>query len=220
MSEQTPSKAAHIQIDLDNEMVSFQADRPFGEVADQIKKNLGVDRVVTEVFVDDRFIDLEEEARLQSTPIAEMGQLRFKSREVGALIKESLDLAPQICEALSLECQDIDGLFEKQALGEAHERVGELSALVDWLLQLISGLQSYGKSDFRAMSLGTETPVQSVQRMEQILSQLHTSLMAKNFDQFRSTLQGRFAPEIKVWKQMFESAKSEWAPRSNKIRMN
>jgi len=202
-----------IEVNVDEVACVFGDQASFGDVSESVKSQLPPGRVVTEVFIDDRFIDLEEEVSLQTIPMSKLGKVAFKTKEVGLLIRESLEMAPQICAALALECEEINELFEKQTLVEAHERVGELSALVDWLLQLITGLQSYGTGDFRNTKLKEGTAMDSVRRMETNLSQLHAALVDKNYQAFTKLLTSDFVNETKVWEEMFNKAREEWTPQ-------
>jgi hypothetical protein len=202
-----------IKVEMDDGVLSFSPTLSLQEVSDQIKNQLAPQRVVTEVFMDEKHVGLEEEMRLAFTPISRLGRLAFRSKEVGALIRESLELAPQICAAMEAECHEIKALFSKADLTEAHERVGELSALMDWLLQLITGLQSYGEKDFRSMSLKEGTPLDSVRRMESYLSRLHHHLSSKNFESFCELLVNDFLKETTSWTEMFQKACAEWTPK-------
>jgi len=202
-----------IEVNVDEVACSFGDQASFGDVSESVKNKIAPSRVVTEVLIDDRFIDLEEEVSLQTIPMAKLGKVAFKTKEVGMLIRESLEMAPQICAALAMECDEINQLFAKQTYVEAHERVGELSALVDWLLQLISGLQSYGAGDFRNTKLTEGTAMDSVRRMESYLSALHGALVAKDYEKFTALLTTDFVAETRIWEEMFNKAREEWAPQ-------
>ncbi len=173
-----------ITVTIDGASVQFAPGVLFSEASDAIKSKIAPERVITEVHIDGQFVDMEQELKMAAVPVGQLGELKFQSKEVGALIKESLEMAPQICAALPQECKDIDDLFEANKLTEAHERVGELSALMDWLLQLITSLQSYGENDFRTMAMKTGTPIDTVRRMETLLGKLHQCLIAKNYPSF------------------------------------
>lgn len=203
-----------INVDLDGQVLAFGQNESFATISEKIKKDLAPARVLTEVLIDDRYIDLDEEENIGQKQIHELGKLGFRSKEVGSLLMESMKLAPKICEALQLECTDIDSFFEKGELQAAHERIGEMSALVDWLLQLISGLQSYGSADFRVLDTGHGNVFDSVKRMETLLSQLHLKLQVQEFDAFREILTGDFKEELGHWGKLFTEASTNWTPRS------
>jgi len=207
------AETREIEVNVDEVACAFGAQASFGDVSNSVKSQLPNNRVVTEVFIDNRFIDLEEEISLQPILMAQLGNVAFKTKEIGMLIRESLEMAPQICAALTMECEEIRALFEQQTFVEAHERVGELSALVDWLLQLISGMQSYGVGDFRDTKLNSGTAMDSVRRMESYLSQLHGALVAKDYPQFTDLLTRDFLAETKIWEEMFNKARVEWTPQ-------
>lgn len=209
------STETQIQCELDGEFLTFEKTLSFGEVSDQIKQELAPQRVLTEIFVDGEVVDLDEEEKMLGQSISKLGSLSFRSKEVGSLFQESLKLAPSICEALILDVDDIDQFFDKGEELKANERVAELSALVDWLLQMISGLQLYGSDDsFQKIAVEAGTSVDSVKRMETLLKEMHSSLEAQQYDQFRATLTGGFKEELKVWKDVFTKASSCWTPRS------
>jgi hypothetical protein len=208
------SEAQETTVQVDGEALPFDAETPFANITDELKKKIGPERVVTEIYIDGRSIDIDEEDRLQATALKEMGQLRFVTKEVGGLLKDSLNLAPQICDALSLDCDDIEQFFATGDFVSANNRVAELSSLVDWMLQMIASLQSYGTEDFRDMEFEGTSVLGAVKKMDQLLSKLHEKLQQQNFDEFRSTLKDEFKPELKVWKALFTEASSRWTPRS------
>jgi hypothetical protein len=168
---------------------------------------------LTEIYVNDRPIDLVEEAEIQAKTLRELGILSFKTRDVVELFKESLQLAPRICDALMMDCEDVEGFFANQQMQEAQERIGELTSLLEWLLQLISGMQSLGGEKIESMSYGDVKVVDSVQRMQVLLGGMHGDLAAQNYDKFRVALRGDFKSEISTWKNIFNDASEKWQPQ-------
>jgi len=204
-----------VTVQLDDEQLNFDGTSSFASVSDQLKTKVAPNRVVTEVFVDERSLNIEEEEEIQSNTLRDLGSIRFCTREVSALLKDSLQLAPQVCEALYLDCDDIESFFDKSDFGAANERIAELSSLVDWMLQMVASLQSYGDGDFRQMPVGESTVIESVRKMDAILSQMYGFLQSQDFDSFRKLLKAEFKPELKVWQEIFTKASTHWTPRAS-----
>jgi len=205
--------ATKIEIVLDGENLAFDASASFGAVAEQIKSSLAPHRVVTEIFVDGRSVNMEEEEMMILQSMKDLGQLTFKSREVGLLLKDSLQLAPQICEALLMDCDDIGGMIEKSEFLKANDRIAELSSLVDWLLQMVASIHSYGDDTSRMFEYEGQSLTDTVKRMESSLTKLHTQLQNKDYMAFKSVLQGEFRVELGAWQKMFTEVAKNWTPR-------
>lgn len=204
-----------IEIELDGKPMGFDSNLSFGEISDQLKASIGPSRVLTEIYVDGRAIDIDEEANLTSRQVGDLGDLKFASKDVGLLLKDSLQLAPQICEALVLDCEDIEKFFEVGDFTSANERIAELSSLVDWLLQMIASLQSYGAEDFKQTSVGKGSVFDSVNRMDEVLRKLHQYLQNMDYDSFRSLLKEDFQSELSAWREMFVGVEKSWRPRES-----
>jgi len=199
---------------LDNQEFLFDAEISFGDAQREIKKKLESGRVVTEIFVNEKAIDLEEEGALENEKLKDIGTIRFKSREVGSLLKESMKLAPTICEALFQDCADIAELLHNSKMIEANERIAEFSSLIDWLLQMVSSLQSYGEGDFRQMTVGDGTALEVISRTDTLLKALHHELQMQNYESFRQILLNDFRPELSLWREMFVKADQEWIAKA------
>jgi len=207
------SEASSVHVDLDGNPVEFTSDQLFFQVAEEVKHRLSPDRVVTEIVVDGKPIDLEEEGRIHSQAVSGFGKLSFRSTPVSALLKESLELAPQVCQALILDCEDIESLFAEENLTDANNRIAEMSSLVDWLLQVIASLQSYGSENFRDMSFSGTTVLESVKKMESLLLELHGYLETGNVEDFRRVLKTDFRAHTQQWQELFTEASKSWTPR-------
>lgn len=204
-----------IEIEVDGASVFVDGDSLFGNFSEELKRKLGPERVLTEIFVDNRAIDIDEEASLLDLSVKDLGQIRLISKEVGALLKDSLQLAPSICDALLLDCDDIEKLFAESSYIEANERIAELSSLVDWLLQMISSLQSYGNASFQEIKVESGTAVDAVTRMDELLRSLHSKLQSQDYPGFRDILKTSFKKELESWKTLFVKVAAEWTPKQN-----
>lgn len=202
-----------VEIEVDGAAVLVDGDSLFGNFSDELKRKLGPERVLTEIFVDNRAIDIDEEASLLELSVKDLGEIKLISKEVGALLKDSLQLAPSICDALLLDCDDIENLFAESSFIEANERIAELSSLVDWLLQMISSLQSYGSSSFQEIKVESGTAVDAVTRMDELLRSLHSKLQSQDYPGFRDILKTSFKSELESWKILFIKVAAEWAPK-------
>lgn len=200
---------------VDGNTMEVEAQKTFAMVSQEIKRGLGPQRVLTEIVIDDRSIDLNEEESLGNKPISELGNVVFKTRDVVELFRESLQLAPKICEALLMDCRDVETFFEANEMRQAQERIGELTSLLEWLLQLISGMQQIGGQKLEEMRYGNVSVSESVGRMQFLLGKLHLQLAGKQWDLFRETLGGDFKTEINVWKTLFEDAATNWNPQAS-----
>ncbi|TVQ78616.1 MAG: hypothetical protein EA369_06320 [Bradymonadales bacterium] len=194
----------------------FDSNVSFENLTERLKLEIGPQRVIAEVKLGTDFLGLDDEAKIAQQPLSKLGPLEFFTKEVTDLLKDSLQLAPRICESLALDCQDVLAFFEKEEFEAAHERIGEISSLVDWLLQCIVSLQSYGDESFKTLAVEEGTLVDSVRAMEKILKELHGHLSSQNYGPFLRILLGEFKPQIILWKALFEKAATSWTPRSSK----
>ncbi len=208
----SPTSAALKTLVLDGSQVSVDPAKTFSVISQELKRGLGPQRVLTEIVIDGRAIDLAEEEAMASKPLAELGDVVFKTRDVVELFKESLQLAPRICEALLMDCDDVENFFKANDMRQAQERIGELTSLLEWLLQLISGMQSIGGRKLEEMHYGEVSVVESVNKMQYLLGKLHLQLAGKQWDSFRECLGGEFKVEVAVWKRLFEDASQNWQP--------
>lgn len=200
---------------VDSAPLSVDSHKTFSMISQEVKKALGPQRVLTEIFVDGRSIDLAEEESLGGRPVAELGDLIFKTRDVVELFRESLQLAPRICDALLMDCDDIETFFQGGEMRQAQERISELTSLLEWLLQLISGMQSIGGQKLDEMQYGDRNVSESVGKMQYLLSKLHLQLSGKEWDGFRLTLKEEFRAEVTAWKKLFEDAAANWKPQAS-----
>lgn len=198
---------------LDNQAMEVDGEKTFAIVSQEVKRGLGPQRVLTEIIIDNRPIDLAEEEELAHRTMKDLGEVTFKTRDVVELFKESLQLAPKICEALLMDCDDVEGFFAANDMKQAQERIGELTSLLEWLLQLISGMQSIGGQKLEEMRFGDVAVMESVNKMQFLLGKLHMQLAGKQWDLFRETLKGEFKSEITVWKVIFSDAAESWSPQ-------
>jgi len=200
---------------VDGNSVEVESGKTFAMISQEIKRGLGPQRVLTEIIIDNRPIDLNEEESLSTKSISELGDVIFKTRDVVELFRESLQLAPKICEALLLDCDDVEGFFKANEMRQAQERIGELTSLLEWLLQLISGMQQIGGQSLEEMKFGDVSVSESVGRMQFLLGKLHLQLAGQQWDLFRETLGGDFRTEVTVWKTLFEVACESWNPQAS-----
>lgn len=198
---------------VDGSPLMVDAQKTFGVASQEVKRGLGPQRVLTEIIIDDRPIDLLEEESLQGKSISDLGNVAFKTRDVVELFRESLQLAPKICEALLMDCDDVETFFVANDMKQAQERVGELTSLLEWLLQLISGMQSIGGEKLEEMHYGDVSVIESVNKMQYLLGRLHLQMAGKQWNDFRATLKTEFRPEIVSWKSLFDGAAKNWNPR-------
>jgi|GEM_PF-6839864 len=205
--------SAQITVKLDDRDLSFDPESTFGSVESELKKLIAPERVLTEICIDNSSVTIVEEEELQRSLLKNIGKLSFCSKEVSILLRESLQLAPQICDALCLDCDDIENFFSQDDYVEANNRIAELSSLVDWLFQVISSLQAYGSKGFTKQEFSTGSIMEAVKRMDGLLLSLHNYLQAQDFTEFRKILTGPLKNELVSWKTMFTEASTHWTPR-------
>jgi len=203
------------EIKLDGENRFFDAQKTFGAIAEELKNVIAPKRVITEIFLDGQAVGLIEEEDLNKMKISELGEVELKTRNVSELFRESLKLAPQVCQAMRMDVEDIEGLFSEGQLQVAQERVGELTSLLEWLLQLVSGLQTLGVTKLEDMQFSKGPVMNVVTGMQEILVQMHEDLAAQRWEKFRTQLSGGFTTEIEVWETMFNDVSVSWVPQSN-----
>lgn len=189
--------------------------KTFGEISDEIRANLAPHRVVTEIRIDGRPIDIAEEEQLTSKALGEIGSLELRSRNVGELFMESLALAPKICEAIHLDCDDIQTFLANSQSAEANERISEMAALVEWLLQLVLGLESFGSRKLKDLEFSEGRVVDSVARMQSHLARLYAYMAQSKWEEFKTVLAGDFRSEVAIWRKLFSELISSWTPRSS-----
>jgi len=196
-----------MEVYLDGEQVAVNSELSFQMLTEQLKAQVGPHRVISDVKLGERFVGLEEEDKLSSKSISSFQEpLEFFSKNIKSLLKESLELAPQVCEALLLDCKDVRQFFEEGNLESAHERIGEISSLVDWLLQCIVSIQSYGGLDLKTLAIEEGSLIDSVRSMERVLKDLHQKLSVHAHEDFQALLMGEFCEHIQLWKKLFEKA--------------
>lgn len=202
------------QIEIDGKAVGFDPEKSFGAISQEIKMTLAPDRVVTEIFVNDKAVDLVEEEELNARVFKEIGDIKVRSREVHELFRESLQMAPRICEALTLDCSDVHNFISDNNLQSAKERVSEMTSLLEWLLQLISGVESLGNTKLEELTFSRGRVMDSVNRMQFLLAKLHLSLSGEKWEDFRTTMSGEFKTEVENWGALFTELANTWKPRS------
>jgi hypothetical protein len=201
-------------LELDGQIQHFDPNMKFGEISTEIKAKLGARRVLTEIIVDNKAITFTDEESLNDKSFRDLGQVVFKTRKIEELFRESLILAPKICEALRLDCEDVEGFLSKNDSQSAHERVAEMTSLLEWLLQLISGLQSLGDAKLEDLKFSQGKVMDSVNRMQHLLASLHLHLAGEKWDEFRAVLKGDFFNEVGLWQILFEDVSKSWNPNS------
>jgi len=199
---------------VDGQEMQFEEALTFGTVSESLRLKVAPARVLTEILVDGRPVDLVEEEALRGKALAEIGKITLITRNVVELFRESLELAPRICDALSFDCEDVEKFFEAGDMRAAQERVGEMTALLEWLLQLVSGMQNLGGLKLEEMHFGGCAVSESVAKMEELLTKLHVQMTAKDWAAFRVTLHQEFKPQVARWKQLFVDAAVQWKPRA------
>jgi hypothetical protein len=206
---QTPFKSVMV----DGQEMQFEGAMTFGSVSESLRVKVAPKRVLTEILVDGKHVDLAEEEILRAKSLEEIGSVALKTRDVVELFQESLELAPKICDALSMDCADIETFFQSGDMRAAQERVSEMTALLEWLLQLVAGMQSLGGLKLSEMKFGGSPVSESMNHMEGLLAKLHVQMTAKDWVSFRATLQGDFAAGVSQWKRLFSDAATQWKPR-------
>lgn len=207
---------SNIQMDLDGSPFELAPTTAFHEASQHVKTQVSPKRVLTEIFIDHKPIGLEEEEKISNTPIEKLGKIKFISKPVEDLLRESAHIAASICDAMELECQEIDQLFQNDDLIKAHERVGEISALVEWMLQLMGSLHSYGHATFGEMKISSGNINDASKGMEACLIRLYGSLGQKDYEAFRTELKTEFQTEIQIWKEVFSAVSKHWTPQASK----
>lgn len=203
-------------LEIDGQPRQFDPEKTFGMVKEEIRQMLPTDRVVTEIFINSRPIDLVEEDELHEKVLKEMGDVSFKTRDVNELFRESLQMAPQICSALKLDCDDVEAFLNKQELDNVGERVTEMTALLEWLIQLIMGVQQLGATKLEDMTFSQGKVMDTLTRMQFQLVQLHFNLGAQNWPEFLKILQNDFKGELSVWETLFSELSRDWGPQASK----
>lgn len=201
-------------VQIDGSPLMVDSELSFETVAESVKGKIGPQRVITEVKIGSRFLNLEEEDRVAREKVKSLESIEFFTRDVASLLQESLSLAPKICESLAMDCTDIQSFFATGLLEKAHERIGELSTLVDWLLQCIVSLQAYGEKNFKSLKVDEGSLIDSVRDMEKILRNLHEHMMKQDFQAFEELLMGDFRSTVQLWQKLFTKASSDWIPRA------
>ncbi len=201
-------------LELDGVMKSFDPEKTFGDITEEIRTTLPEHRVLAEIIVDNKPLDIVEEEELNQTAFKALGQVIIRSRKVDELFRESLQSGPTICEALQMDCDDMEGFLEKQDYAQAQERLAEMSSLLEWLIQLVVGAQSLGDQKVEDMTFEGGKVMDSMTRMQFQLVQLHFHLGAGNWTEFRRTLSGDFKHEIGVWQKLFKNLATTWTPKS------
>ncbi len=200
-------------IEIDGELKEFDSNLTFGLISDQIRGSLSADRVLAEIFVDDRSIDISEEEQLNSQFVKDLGRVVLRTRNVDDLFRESLQSAPSICQVLVQDCDDVQTFMNNSQFEEAHERVIEMTALLEWLIQLMMGAQSLGDVEANREKWSKTDLMESITRMQYQLVQIHFYLGSQNWDEFRKALDGTFKSELTVWKSIFDVLAKQWSPR-------
>lgn len=200
-------------LELDGTAQTFSGHKTFGDVTQEIRQSLAPHRVITEIFIDDRPLSLLEEERLNHCVLKDMGRIVFKTRFIHELFRESLKMAPKICEAILHDCEEIDQLFSMNDLQKAQEHIGDMMALLEWLFQLVTGIETLGKIPLNQMIMEGESILQIVNRMNAILEQMYTALNEQKFDPFRKIMKKEFFHEMNHWKELFKEASVTWLPR-------
>jgi hypothetical protein len=203
------------EVEVDGQTMAVDATKTFGAISQEIRNQLAPDRVVTEIFLDGRAIDIVEEEDMNAKAVRDLGQLMVKSRQVNELFRESLQMAPRICEALALDCGDIQGFIQNQKIQDAKDRVGEMTSLLEWLLQLISGMETLGSETIETLTFSHGRVMDAVNRMQFLLAKLHLDLSSEKWSDFSATISGDFLKEVSIWKTLFTDISTTWQPRTD-----
>ncbi len=206
---ETPLKSVMV----DGQEMHFESAMTFGSVSESLRVKVAPKRVLTEILVDGKPVDLAEEEVLRAKSLQDIGSVALKTRDVVELFQESLELAPRICDALSMDCADIESFFQAGDMRTAQERVSEMTALLEWLLQLVAGMQNLGGLKLSEMNYGGSPVSESMNHMEGLLAKMHVQMTAKDWVAFRATLQGEFAAGVSQWRRLFSDAAAHWKPR-------
>ncbi|MDB5037895.1 MAG: hypothetical protein JWQ35_1423 [Bacteriovoracaceae bacterium] len=208
-------EATQKQLQLDGEIKIFDPSKTFGVIAEEVRVGLPSDRVLTEIIIDNRPVDLVEEEELNKKEFSILGDVVLKTRQVDELFRESLTVAPRICEALQMDCDELENFLNTDKFQEAANRLTEMSALLEWLIQLVVGAQSLGDKRVEDMTFSQGKVMDSCTRMQFQLVQLHSNLADSKWDAFRKILKGDFKSELKIWETMFSDLSTNWTPRTS-----
>jgi hypothetical protein len=204
-------------LELDGESKIFDGSKTFATVSEEIRMALPPERVLAEIYVDDKPIDLAEEEMLNEKILNDLGRVVVKSRRIDELFKESLQSAPHICQVLQQDCIDVEGFLSKNDFESTHERVIEMTALLEWLIQLVIGTQSLGTTNVDAATFEKQKVSESITRMQYQLVQLHFYLGSQNWEEFKKILTGSFRSELSVWEAFFSEASMTWIPQPSTL---
>lgn len=202
-------------LEIDGVVTAFDSEKTFGAITEEVRTILPQNRVLTEIIVDNKAIDLLEEQELNEKHFKALGQVVLKSRQVDELFRESLSVAPRICEALQADCDELEKLLTADMQQQATERLAEMSSLLEWLIQLIVGAQSLGTERIDTMTFSEGRVMDTCTRMQFQLVQLHFNLGAGNWAEFKKILSGDFKKELKTWEVLFNELTTRWTPRTS-----
>ncbi|MGA0163420.1 MAG: hypothetical protein ACO3LE_04105 [Bdellovibrionota bacterium] len=199
---------------VDNFELQLSPETSFEMACESVKSKIDQGRVLTEIYIGNKSLSLEDEEKISQIPIGRLEQITFVSKSIDALLRESSEMAVHLCDSLEVECQEIREIFESGDLPLAHDRIGELSALVGWLLNVMSGLQSHGEASFFDLEIQGQPVKEAVRGLEKALEKLHLALEKEDYSAFQNELQAGFMDEIRVWKEIFSKVSNHWSPQS------
>jgi hypothetical protein len=202
-------------LEIDGELRTFDAEKTFGVIAEEIRTSLPNNRVLTDIVLDNRPIDLVEELEINEKALKTLGQIVLRSRQVDELFRESLTSAPRICEALQNDCAELEKFIDEEKFTEATDRLTDMSSLLEWLIQLVVGAQSLGTERIEDMHFSKGRVMDSCTRMQFQLVQLHFQLGNGNWTEFKKILSGDFRTELKTWEILFSELAVNWNPKLN-----
>jgi hypothetical protein len=199
---------------IDDYELELSPETSFELACESVKSKIQSGRVLTEIYIGDKSVGLEDEERIAQIPIGRLEAIQFVSKKIEDLLRESSEMAVQLCEAIKLECSDIREIFGTNDLILAHERIAELSSLVGWLLNVMEGLQSHGEASFFEQPIEGSPAKTAVLGLEQSLGRLHQALEKEDYAEFQAELEAGFLGEIAVWKEIFSRVSTSWSPRT------
>lgn len=206
-------EASQKTLEIDGQVKAFDPTKTFGAITEEIRTGLPTHRVLTDIVVDNKSIDLLEELDLNEKNFGLLGQVVLKTRQVDEVFRDSLNSAPLICRVLQVDCEDLENFIAVEKFKDATDRLQDMSSLLEWLIQLVVGAQSLGTQRVEDMTFSRGRVMDSCTRMQYQIVQLHFNLGSGNWDEFKKVLTGDFKAELKTWEIMFSEIATNWNPR-------
>lgn len=205
--------ASQKTLELDGQTRAFDIAKTFGAITEEIRTGLPGHRVLTDIVVDNKAVDLLEELDLNDKTFGNIGRVVLRTRQVDEVFRDSLNSAPLICRVLQVDCEDLENFINVEKYKDATDRLQDMSSLLEWLIQLVVGAQSLGTQRVEDMTFSRGRVMDSCTRMQYQIVQLHFNLGSGNWPEFKKVLTGDFKAELNTWEVMFSELSTNWNPR-------